>query len=412
MKKDISKIILIVSVIGMILVGISLTSMYKSDVVVNDVYGSRSSLGDMSILLQKRGGVFQTDEILISKENETLNKFVKQGDRLMNLTKDNIENRNLFKYQYNKSLIFEDENSVGIFNSYIDDYEDNQRRMIGKVSIKNKESGDVESFEIDMGNSIDINKEYTQQILPVKKEGDILYVATMYSYYTYSEPKESMENNQFTQNNCDSTYLNLYKLNLVEKTSRQVLSKEYNGSDLSINGNYGFAYNDKAYFIVDKKRETLDGYNTNLFEFDIKSKEINLIDLGSDSEGIDIADIIENDEILLLSQSTETDSEGKIERKIRALLVDLNDRALKYNHVLDMDYNMGELSSDRFRRYDNKIYAVSSLYYKRTDYEQNRDLPYTFYVFDEKGGKKLYEGNIEINSNYSVNMGIVNKDEI
>ena len=235
--------------------------------------------------------------------------------------------------------------------------------MIGKVSIKNKESGDVESFEIDMGNSIDINKEYTQQILPVKKEGDILYVATMYSYYTYSEPKESMENNQFTQNNCDSTYLNLYKLNLAEKTSRQVLSKEYNGSDLSINGNYGFAYNDKAYFIVDKKRETLDGYNTNLFEFDIKSKEINLIDLGSDSEGIDIADIIENDEILLLSQSTETDSEGKIERKIRALLVDLNDRALKYNHVLDMDYNMGGLNSDRFRRYDNKIYAVCTELY-------------------------------------------------
>ena len=246
MKKNISKIILILSVVGMILVGISLTSIYKSDIVVNDVYGSRSSLGDINILLQKRGGVFQTDEILISKENETLNKFVKQGNQLMNLTKDNIENRNLFKYQYNKSLIFEDENSVGIFNSYIDDYEDNQTRMIGKVSIKNKESGDVESFEIDMGNSIDINKEYTQQILPVKKEGDILYVATMYSYYTYSEPKESMENNQFTQNNCDSTYLNLYKLNLAEKTSRQVLSKEYNGSDLSINSNYGFAYNDKA----------------------------------------------------------------------------------------------------------------------------------------------------------------------
>ena len=173
MKKDISKIILIVSVIGMILVGISLTSMYKSDVVVNDVYGSRSSLGDMSILLQKRGGVFKTDEILISKENETLNKFVKQGDRLMNLTKDNIENRDLFKYQHNKSLIFEDENSIGIFNSYIEGYDDNQRKMLGTVNIKNKESGNTESFEIDMGNSIDINKEYTQQILPVKKEGDI-----------------------------------------------------------------------------------------------------------------------------------------------------------------------------------------------------------------------------------------------
>ena len=52
------------------------------------------------------------------------------------------------------------------------------------------------------------------------------------------------------------------------------------------------------------------------------------------------------------------------------------------------------------------------LYYKRRDYDKNCDLPYTFYVFDEKSGKKLYEGNIEINSNYSVNMGIVKKDEI
>ena len=77
-----------------------------------------------------------------------------------------------------------------------------------------------------------------------------------------------------------------------------------------------------------------------------------------------------------------------------------------------MDYSMGELSSDRFRRYDNKIYAVSSLYDERRDYDKNCDLPYTFYVFNEDDGKKLYEGNIEINSNYSVNMGILKKDEI
>ena len=65
---------------------------------------------------------------------------------------------------------------------------------------------------------------------------------------------------------------------------------------------------------------------------------------------------------------------GEIQQKIRALLVDLNNRTLKYNYELDMDYSIGELSLDRFRRYDNKIYAVSSLYY-RTDYDKNCDFP-------------------------------------
>ena len=41
------------------------------------------------------------------------------------------------------------------------------------------------------------------------------------------------------------------------------------------------------------------------------------------------------------------------------------------------------------------------MYYKRTDYEQNRDLPYTFYVFDEKGGKKLQEKALEQDESFS-----------
>lgn len=411
MKQNISKTILILSVIGMMLVGIYLANIYKSETVVNDVYGSREALGDMNILFQKRGGLFETDEILISKEEETLNKFVKQGSNLMNLTKNDIKNRKFLKYKYNISIIFEDENSIGIFNSYIDSYDDNNNKMIGIIEVEDKESGKIESFEIDMGESLDINKRYNEGMLPVKKEGDILYVATMYSYYNYSEVEKSANKSENLPSDCNSTYLNLYKINLAKRTSEQVLSQEYVGNDISVNNNYGFSYNDKAYFVVDNKKENSDIYTTNLFEFDIKSKEINLIDLKTNSENLKVSYTVENNETLLISQSIETDSKGKTEQKTRAILVDLNNKNLKYSHHLDINYSASGLNADVFRRYDDKIYVVSA-YSQRTDYEKNRDLLYTFYVFDEKSGEKFYEGNIEINSNYSVNMGIVKKDEI
>ena len=411
MKIKLSKMILTVSIVGTILAGISLANIYKTDIVVNDVYGNRAALGDMNILLQKTGGVFETDAIIINKSDEITNKFVKQGSQLLNLTKENIDNRDLFQFERDENLLFEDDSTIGMANVSASTIINNKAKMVADIKIKDKKSGEIESYEIEMGQPIDTNKNYKYDILPVKKEGDILYVVVMYSYYNHPSNEEYVDDAELVAKYCESTNLSLYKLNLSSKTSKSVISKDYEGKDLNLKKS-AFSNDNKAYFVVDKKDDKSDTYKTNLFEFDIKTKEINLINLRTNDDYVTRACTIENDEILLLSVPTFNGYAIEMSEDIKGILVDLKNRNLKYTYNLDMKYNVSPVYTNRVRTYNGKIYAVSAGYIDNDKYGESYNAPYRFYVFDEKNGEKLYEGNVEINSNYRVDMGIVTNDEI
>lgn len=414
MKIKLSKIILIISVVGTILVGISLANIYRTDIVVKDVYGKRSALGDMNILLQKTGGVFETDEILINKNSTTTKKLVKQRDTLFNLTKENLNNRDLFQFRYDKNILFEDKETVGTAD--ISGYEvvGNKQRMMAYIETKDKKNNKIESYKIDMGEGIDTNENYNYASIPVKKEGDILYVATMYSYGDVSDDlsdEEYVDDSTLADSCYKITNLSLYKLNLSNKTCKCIVSKDYEGKDLSIK-QPGFSNGNKAYFIVNKKKNKSDDYSTNLFELDIKLKEVNLIDLKTKDDYIETSYDIENDEILLLSMPSIDQMNSEISKNVEGILVNLKDRNLKYKYKLDINYNGDFTSGDRVIRDNGKIYVASATDVKTDKYEKNYQTPYNFYVFDEKDGEMLYEGSTTINSSDRVNMGIVKNDEI
>lgn len=368
----------------------------------------------MNILLQKTGGVFETDEILIDKNSTTTKKLVKQKDILFNLTKENLDNRELFEFQYDKNILFEDKDTVG--TAEISGYEvaGNKQRMMAYIKTKDKKNNKIESYNIDMGENIETNENYTYASIPVKKEGDILYVATMYSYGDVSDDSsdEDYVDNSTLEDTCYKiTNLSLYKLNLSNKTSKCIVSKDYEGKDLSIKQS-GFSNGNKAYFIVNKKNNKSADYNTNLFELDIKLKEVNLIDLKTKDDYIETSYNIENDEILLLSMSSIDQINSEISENVEGILVNLKDRDLKYKYKLNINYNGDFTSGDRVRRDNGKIYVASATYAKTDKYENNYHTPYNFYVFDEKDGELLYEGSTTINSSDKVNMGIVKNDEI
>ena len=414
MKIKLSKIILIISVVGTIIVGISLANIYQTDIVVKDVHGKRSALGDMNILLQKTGGVFQTDEIIINKNSTTTKKLVKQRDTLFNLTKENLDNRDLFQFQYDKNILFEDKDTVGTAEISLCEEVGNEQRMMAYIKTKDKKNNKIESYNIDMGKDIDTNENYTYASIPVKKEGDILYVATMYSYGDVSDDssdEEDVDDSTLEDPCYKITNLSLYKLNLSNKTSKCVISKDYEGKDLSIKQS-GFSNGNKAYFIVNKKKNKSDDYSTNLFELDIKLKEVNLIDLKTKDDYIETSYNIENDEILLLSMPSIDEMNSEISENVDGILVNLKDRDLKYKYKLDINYNVDFTSGDRVRRDNGKIYVASATYVKTDKYENNYQTPYNFYVFDEKDGEMLYEGSTTVNSSHRVNMGIVKNDEI
>ncbi|WP_434798206.1 hypothetical protein [Terrisporobacter vanillatitrophus] len=410
MKIKLSKIILIISVVGTILVGISLANIYKTDIVVKDVHGKRAALGDMNILLQKTGGVFETDEILINKNSTTTKKLVKQRDTLFNLTKENLDNRDLFQFKYDKNIVFEDKETVG--TAQIAD--SNKERMMAYIEIKDKKNNKIKSYNIDMGEGIETNENYNYVSMPVKKEGDILYVATMYSYGDISDDssyEEYADDSTLSDSRYKITNVSLYKLNLSNKTSKCIVSKDYEGKDLSIKQS-GFSNGNKGYFIVNKKKNKSDDYSTNLFELDIKLKEVNLIDLKTKDDYIETSYDIENDEILLLSMPSIDQINSEISKNVEGILVNLKDRNLKYKYKLNINYNGDFTSGDRVRRDNGKIYVASATYVETNKYEKNYQTPYNFYVFDEKDGEMLYEGSTTINSSDRVNMGIVKNDEI
>ncbi|MDU4862520.1 MAG: hypothetical protein E6356_14945 [Terrisporobacter othiniensis] len=414
MKIKLSKIILIISVVGTIIVGISLANIYQTDIVVKDVHGKRSALGDMNILLQKTGGVFETDEILINKNSTTTKKLVKQRDTLFNLTKENLDNRDLFQFQYDKNILFEDKDTVGTAEISGCEEVGNEQRMMAYIKTKDKKNNKIESYNIDMGEDIETNENYTYASIPVKKEGDILYVATMYSYGDVSDDssdEEDVDDSTLEDTCYKITNLSIYKLNLSNKTSKCIVSKDYEGKDLSIKQS-GFSNGNKAYFIVNKKKNKSDDYSTNLFELDIKLKEVNLIDLKTKDDYIETSYNIENDEILLLSMPSIDQINSEISKNVEGILVNLKDRDLKYKYKLDINYNVDFTSGDRVRRDNGKIYVASATYVKTDKYENNYQTPYNFYVFDEKDGEMLYEGSTTINSSHRVNMGIVKNDEI
>lgn len=411
MKIKLSKVILIVSIVGTILVGVCIANIYKTDISVEDVYGNRDVLGDMNILLQRTGGIFETDNILINKDDEKINKFAKQGNQLLNLTKENINNREVFMFEDYANTVFEDENSLGVAHVSAGTIINNKEKMGADIKIKNKKTNEVEEYVLEMDESISINPAYRYDTLNVKKEGDILYVAVMYSYYNYSGNEEYVDDSELFAKDCNATNLNLYKLNLKNKTSQCIISKEYKGNDLSLK-NSAFSNDNKAYFVVDKKDDKSDKYRTNLLEFDIKSKDINFIDLGTKDDYITTACTVEDNEVLLLSIETIDGLYTGIREEVNGILVDLKKRDLKYTYRLDMNYSVFPNTTDRVRRYDGKIYALSSGGVETEEYEKNYEKEYNFYVFDEKNGEKLYEGKTKINSNYIVNLGIVTNDEI
>lgn len=410
MKIKLSRIILIVSVLGMILISIFITNIYKKDIVVNDVYGNRSALGDMNILLQKTGGVFETDEIIINKDSESINKFVKQGDRLSNLTKENIDNRYVFQFEENEKFFFEDEKSIGMARVLANTIIDYKEKMTTEIKIKDKKSGKIESYEIEMGEPINTNTDYRYTSIPVKKEGDYLYLVVMYSYFDYNSSEEFVDDSKLLPRYVESTNLSLYKLNLSKKTSEQVISLDYYNKEIVL-GKEIFSYDNKAYFLVYKKDNNSDDYVNNLLCFDIKTKEISLIDLGLKDTYITRACSTDDDKMLLLSIPVVNGYADGSNGNIEGILIDLKNNKINKTYKLDMKYNTSYDYMNRIRLHNGKIYAVSKWYVEQ-DQEYICETPYIFYVFDENNGEKLYEGNIGIHSNYRVNLGIVTNDEI
>ncbi|UPA31137.1 hypothetical protein L0P85_03085 [Terrisporobacter glycolicus] len=407
MDKRISKVFLIIVSLTMILIILSLSFITKDKVDIEDVYGDRSALGDMNIVYQKRKGLYETDNIIISKDKEKIEKNVKQGIASFTISKKNIDNRELFKISNDKSNICEtgDEiTNVSLLNTY-SPYSGDE--MTVYIDIKDKKSSKIKNYEIKIDDTINVNGNSIYKALPMR-DNDNIYLAIISSVYDDSE----QYNNKPQDSGKDvykQTYLSLFKLNLSSQQSKCIITKSYDPNEMYTNGDVGFVKDNVSYFVTHIKDETSKEINTCLFAFNIITKEINIINLGVENQNITNYSI-EGNEVLL---SCDVDP---ISKKAKTVVVDLENKKTKTANEIDAksknDYNKYILE---MRRNNDKTYLIMCDY-KEDDYldrgNGSPDIDYYIYVINEKNNEVLYNGKIKEKIMYNIAFGIVKDEEL
>ncbi len=260
MNKNIGKKFLSIVCVGFVVITISLFNLGKNKVEVEDLFGNRSELGDVSILLQSNKGLYETDEIKIDKDNINIDSMAKQATYNFNLSKKYIDARQVLEAVNNGYIDYTDAllndcdklASVSVTSEY--DSDDNYKTY-ANIKIKYDDSDEVESYEIALEDQSIDGSGLVYSSVPISIDKENMYIVTLGSYYSreYMEQIESKEYEEYADDVFDKTVLNLYKVNLSSKSSKHILNKEYEGSEIYVRRDVCFGNNNKSYFLIDEK---------------------------------------------------------------------------------------------------------------------------------------------------------------
>lgn len=408
MDKRFSKIFLIIVSLTMVLIILFLSFVTKDNINIEDIYGDRSALGDMNIVYQKRKGMYETDNIIISKNGEETKKHVKEGLTNFSLSKENIDNRELLQYSKDKSNICETEDEITTVSLCHNYSSYNDCEMIVYIDIKDKKTSNIKNYEIKIDDIVDLNVGSVYKALPIR-DGDNIYLAIISSLYYDNMIKDEEKSLYNNEDMYKQTYLSLFKLNLPTQQSKCILTKSYESNEMYTNGDAGFVKDNVAYFLTHSKDKTSNQINTCLFGFNVITKEIDIINLGIGNQNVTNY-YIDGDEVLFSSNVDET------KKTIKTIVVSLNNKRIISTNEIDtnykQDYNRYILE---MRRHNNKTYVIMS------DYENNEhdtymseplEKDYYIYVINEKNNNILYGGKIKGENIYNVSFGIVKDDEL
>ncbi|MEW9077189.1 hypothetical protein [Terrisporobacter glycolicus] len=414
MNKNIGKKFLSIIFVGLLGIGISLFYLGKNNEEVEDLYGKRSELGDVNILLQNNKGMYETNEIKISKDDISIDYMAKQGVPNFNLSKNNIEGRSALEIltygfvDYSAALLKDDDRfaAVRLNNEYVD--ADNYE-LVANIKIKYNNKDKVESYDVSLGDQSVNSTGVVYSSVPISIDKENIYIVTLKSYYSqeYMKKRENSDYEGTVSDDFDKTELNLYKINLSNKNSKHILSKEFDGKDIYIKGELCFANKNKAYFLVNKKDKE-KGYKSSLLEFDAFSKDIDTIDLGTKEDNIKKFSV-EDNKILLFSHGGIEGKNVKLNNgDAREIVVDLESSKVEYINHIKVDANGDDIL--QVRKVGNKVYYITIGYN-----EKGKDAgKYSYYigVFDEDKNEVVYKGRINQNTNYYGEVGIVKEDEL
>lgn len=416
MNKKISK-----AVLGLVIVSMAITSIYigvinKDSYKVIDIEGNRDALEDASVIYQDRKGFYKTAQVNISKDDIEIDKYTKEVSRAFPVTSYAIEHRDLFKDAYGEEMVYKDDKSIGHVvinrNYYNYTYGNEKSDLVAYVEDKNIKNNKIQSYKIpikynvDVTNDNDINYNY----VPIKYDGDIYIVLNL--NITKSDSYKEDTNTYVSKKRL----INVYKLNLNDKTSEIILNEKIgNEDDLSSFSSIAFSNDNIAYFIKERYKKDEGNKvekNFDLVKYNVKEKSLSTekIDINSTNNNLlNIYDIEGNKVTFISSDNSKRD---KVD--IYMTTMNLSNNEITTNnekYTIKTEDAEFDYSIKQVRLINGKVYLMVEANDEKTDVRRSLNKEY-IYVLDEKTKETLYVGIIKDESALWVSPKIVKEEEM
>lgn len=416
MKIKLSRIALVSSLIIMIGLSIFIGKNNKQEIIIKEIKGDKSAIGDVSIIVQDIQSIYKTSKTTISKGGINEDKFALTNSIRFSDAQDLITNKELLDYSQGNNGTYQYDNYIGVISvgTYYteENANDEQKEIVATVMEENTETKEVKNYTINLDTYVKDNDSngISTTTLPIIFD-DELYVVVGLDIENYN-------NTNKYENQTEESRIYVYKLDLKSESADHILTKNLSeGGESVISYSTAFSQDSTTYFVnrlysKNSKNETETEYQ--LLSFDLETRKFDTLNLGKNIDGQGLWNIFDyyliDDSVYLIYDYTVGDKFNIFEIEINLKDNKIVNNEIKYSLELDENINTNDVgySLNNIRCIDNKLFIAFEIQnYTSSNWESRGDVSQYIYVVDRASKETLYAAKMNDSNNNDITLSVV-----
>lgn len=416
MKIKLSRIALVSSLIIMIGLSIFIGKNNKQEIIIKEIKGDKSAIGDVSIIVQDIQSIYKTSKTTISKGGINEDKFALTNSIRFSDAQDLITNKELLDYSQGNNGTYQYDNYIGVISvgTYYteENANDEQKEIVATVMEENTETKEVKNYTINLDTYVKDNDSngISTTTLPIIFD-DELYVVVGLDIENYN-------NTNKYENQTEESRIYVYKLDLKSESADHILTKNLSeGGESVISYSTAFSQDSTTYFVnrlysKNSKNETETEYQ--LLSFDLETRKFDTLNLGKNIDGQGLWNIFDyyliDDSVYLIYDYTVGNKFNIFEIEINLKDNKIVNNEIKYSLELDENINTNDVgySLNNIRCIDNKLFIAFEIQnYTSSNWESRGDVSQYIYVVDRASKETLYAAKMNDSNNNDITLSVV-----
>lgn len=416
MKIKLSRIALVSSLIIMIGLSIFIGKNNKQEIIIKEIKGDKSAIGDVSIIVQDIQSIYKTSKTTISKGGINEDKFALTNSIRFSDAQDLITNKELLDYSQGNNGTYQYDNYIGVISvgTYYteENANDEQKEIVATVMEENTETKEVKNYTINLDTYVKDNDSngISTTTLPIIFD-DELYVVVGLDIENYN-------NTNKYENQTEESRIYVYKLDLKSESADHILTKNLSeGGESVISYSTAFSQDSTTYFVnrlysKNSKNETETEYQ--LLSFDLETRKFDTLNLGKNIDGQGLWNIFDyyliDDSVYLIYDYTVGDKFNIFEIEINLKDNKIVNNEIKYSLELDENINTNDVgySLNNIRCIDNKLFIAFEIQNDTSsNWESRGDVSQYIYVVDRASKETLYAAKMNDSNNNDITLSVV-----